>query len=98
MADGDTDQITKKFKKAIDSEDRLQIIDCCNQYLMHTDELELDFVIHVYNALALAHLRLEHYLLSYRSVVGGLTLGVENENGMVIMEILKQKITENIRH
>ncbi len=98
MADAYIDQITKKLKKAIDSEDRLQIIECCNQYLMHTDELEVDFIIHVYNALAMAHLSMEHYLLSYRSVVGGLALGVENENGLVIMEILKQKITENIRH
>ncbi|MHC1702805.1 MAG: hypothetical protein AB9846_02795 [Tenuifilaceae bacterium] len=96
MADSDIDQITKKLKKAIESEDRLQIIECCNQYLNHMDELELDFIIHVYNALAIAHLRMEHYLLSYQSSVKSLDLDVsgKNENGHQILGIVKAKIME----
>jgi len=96
MADADIDQITKKLKKAIEMEDRLQIIDCCNQYLLHVDELELDFIVHVYNALSIAHLRMEHYLLSYRSSIRSLDLddSDKNKNGHQILGIVKAKIME----
>lgn len=96
MAECNIDQITKRLKLAIESNDRAKIVECCNQYLNHIDELELDFIVPVYNALAIAHLRLEHYLLSYQSSVKSLELdgSDKNEIGHKILGIVKAKIME----
>ncbi len=94
MENQDVELIFLKLEKAVDQDDRSLIIDYCNELSFYGNELDNNIKFALYYALALAHLREEHYLLSYKAIEQ--SIRIENsEQGRSIMNIVKQKIVEN---
>jgi len=99
MSEGQVDIIFKRLEESINKDDKPKIIIHCNRLLAyrHTNYLNTRTVCYLYFTLALSHLRLEHYLLSYRAIISGLELcitDVEQERGGQILEIVKQHIAQ----
>ena len=99
MTENKVDLIFQKLEESINIDDKVSIIECCNKLLgyRHTNYLNTRTLCYIYFTLALSHLRLEHYLLSYRAIVSGLELCTtddEQERGGQILEIVKQHIAQ----
>ena len=86
--------IFMRLEEAVKQDDRPIIIACCNELSYYENELDNKIKCALYYALALAHLREENYLLSYKAIEQ--SIRIENsEQGRSIMNIVKQKIVEN---
>ena len=99
MTENKVDLIFQKLEESINHDDKDKIIEFCNKLVCyrHTNYLNTRTLCYIYFTLALSHLRLEHFLLSYRAIISGLelcTTDVEQERGRQILEIVKQHIAQ----
>jgi len=99
MTENKVDLIFQKLEESINHDDKAKIIECCNRLVAyrHTNFLNRRTVCYLFFTLALSHLRLEQYLLSYRAIISGLELctsEIEQERGGQILEIVKQHIAQ----
>jgi len=94
MENQDVELIFLKLEKAVDQDDRSLIIDYCNELSFYGNELDNNIKCALYYALALAHLREEHYLLSYKAIERSLSIE-DSQVGQSIMNIVKNKIAAN---
>jgi hypothetical protein len=99
MLEGQIDLIFQRLEESINHDDKTKLIECCNRLVAYryTNYLNTRTVCYLFFTLALSHLRLEQYLLSYRAIISGLELctsDIEQERGGQILEIIKQHIMQ----
>ncbi len=86
--------IFMRLEEAVKQDDRPIIIACCNELSYYENELDNKIKCALYYALALAHLREENYLLSYKAIEQSIRIE-NNEMGRSIMDVVKKKIVED---
>ncbi len=94
MENLDVELIFMRLEEAVKQNDRPIIIECCNELAYHDNELDNKIKCALYYALALAHLREENYLLSYKAIEQSIRIE-NNEMGRSIMDVVKKKIVAN---